>query len=149
MNSERLNKFANMNVLGIDYGTKITGLANFCPKRDPFPTPFGRIVYESDEQLIREISNIINEEFFEVVVLGLPLYTDGNESDMTIKVREFSEKLKKNIDLEVFLQDETLTTYEAQNRMLNSPQYNFKVDQKKIDQVAASIILEDFFNIKI
>ena len=37
-----------------------------------------------------------------------------------------------------------MSSFEAENRMKNSPQYNFKIDLKHIDAVAASIILEDF-----
>jgi putative Holliday junction resolvase len=46
--------------------------------------------------------------------------------------------------MEVYEQDETLSTQDAKNRMLNSPKYNFKIDLQKIDALSAAIILEDF-----
>ena len=144
-NYPNFNKFKGISILAIDYGTKITGLAQFCPGREPYPQPRGRIVFKSDEQLITELKEYIEEDFIEVLVLGLPLYLDGNESEMTKIVRSFSEKLMLAYpDQKVFLQDETLSSTAAKERMMSSPRYNFKVDLKKIDEVAATIILEDF-----
>lgn len=149
MNSENttnLQKYSNMNVLGVDFGTVITGLSYFCAGREPFPTPFGRIVYQDDETLVRDLAQIIDDEAIELVVMGLPVYMDGNESEMTLRVKAFAERFKKEIpDLPFEFQDETLTSVAAKERMESSPQYNFKCDPKKIDEVAATIILEDFF----
>jgi putative Holliday junction resolvase len=138
-------RFSGKNILAIDYGTKVTGTATFCPGRDPFPLLCTSIIYQSDQQIIDELGKLVDDEGIDVLVLGLPLFTDGKESEMTKKVRAFSEELKKALpDLDLHLQDETLTSYEAEDRMKNSPEFNFKVDMKKIDMVAASIILEDF-----
>ncbi|OUR98574.1 hypothetical protein A9Q84_03945 [Halobacteriovorax marinus] len=139
------NKFKGLNILSVDYGLKVTGLAQFCPGREPFPQALGRVIYQSDEQLIEELKIYIEDEFFEVIVLGIPFYLDGNESKMTKTVRAFHDKLKLALpDQALYLQDETLSSSAAQDRMMNSPQYNFKVDPKRIDEVAATIILEDF-----
>lgn len=144
-NFPNYTKFLNKTILAVDYGTKVTGLGIFTPGRDPYPMPHGKIIYKNDHQIIEEIKSVIDEEFVEVIVLGLPLYTDGNESDMTERVKKFSEELLTSLNaVELYLQDETLTSYEAAERMKNSPRYNFKVDMKEIDALAASIILEDF-----
>jgi putative holliday junction resolvase len=133
--------------LGIDFGSKVIGLALFCPNRDPFILLHGKIVVENELQVLQEISNVVDEESIGAIVLGLPLFTDGKESQMTKKVRAFGEKLRNYIpQIELYYQDETLTTYEAQERMKNSPKFNFKVDPKQIDSLCASVILEDFFN---
>lgn len=138
-------RFSGKNILAVDYGTKVTGTATFCPGRDPFPLLCTSIVYKSDQQVITELSQIVDDEGIDVLVLGLPLFTDGKESEMTQRVRKFGEELQTAISsIEFYLQDETLTSYEAEDRMKNSPEFNFKVDMKKIDMVAASIILEDF-----
>jgi putative Holliday junction resolvase len=130
--------------MAIDYGKKVTGLATFTVDRDPFPLPFGRIIYENDQQIVDEITKIIESEVIEVLILGLPLFTDGTESEMTKIVRGFGSILKKKISIPLYYQDETLTTFEAKERMKNSPRYNFKINLKEIDALAASIILEDF-----
>lgn len=139
------NKFSGKNILAIDYGTRVTGTATFCPGKDPFPLLCRNLTYQSDEQLARDLKVIIEQESVDLLVLGLPLYTDGSESDMTQRVLKFGTLLKSTFPLiEHYLQDETLTSYEAEDRMKNSPQFNFKIDRTKIDMVAASIILEDF-----
>jgi putative Holliday junction resolvase len=120
------------------------GLASFAVGRDPYPLCHGRIIYGDDEQVISEVLDHISENAFDTLVLGLPLYTDGTESEMTKTVRNFAKNLEEKTQLPVILQDETLSSFEAEDRMKNSPQYNFKVDPKKIDELAASIILEDF-----
>jgi putative holliday junction resolvase len=138
-------KLNHKNILAIDYGTKETGLASYCPGRDPYPTPYGRIIYKNDKQLIDELEEIINNEAIDVLVLGIPHFLDGKESRMTKKIQSFGVRLERHFHrLEVFRQDETLSSKEAEERMKSSPQYNFKVDPKQIDAVAASIILEDF-----
>ncbi len=139
-----MNNFTNKTILAIDYGKKVTGLATFTVDRDPFPLPFGRIIYQDDLQLIGEIQQVVDDEFIEVLILGLPLFTDGTDSKMTKIVRDFGALLKEKSTLPLFFQDETLTTYEAEDRMKNSPRYNFKINLKEIDALAASIILEDF-----
>ncbi|MDD0854050.1 Holliday junction resolvase RuvX [Halobacteriovorax sp. GB3] len=144
-NYKNYERFLGKTILAIDYGTKVTGLGIYTPGRDPYPLPFNRIVYKSDQQILEDLKEFIDDECVEVLVLGIPLHLDGNRSEMTEKVEAFGEQLKKSYsNLEVYYQDETLTTYEAQERMKNSPRYNFKVDVKKIDELAASIILEDF-----
>ncbi|MBY0412710.1 MAG: Holliday junction resolvase RuvX, partial [Bdellovibrionales bacterium] len=94
---------------------------------------------------IKEIKTLIDNEDIEVVVLGVPFFIDGKESTQTVLVREFGDLLKKIIGEKIFFeQDETLTTKSAEERMKNSPEFNFKVDPTKIDCLSAVIILEDF-----
>lgn len=137
-------KFLNLTILGIDYGTKFTGLATFKPGQDPFVLGYGRIKFIDNPQLIKELIKIIQTEDIEIVVMGIPRFLDGKESTWTKKVIEFKNQLKSSIKIPLYVQDETLSTKEAEERMKNSPRYNFKVDENFIDEVSATIILEDF-----
>ncbi len=138
-------KLKNKKFLAIDYGTKITGLARFCSGRDVSPYPYDSLRYVNDNRLAKDILDIIKENLIEIVVLGVPRLLDGQETTMSKKIRDFGEKLEKGLgDIPLFIQDESLTTFEAEERMRESPRYNFKVDKKQIDALAASIILEDF-----
>ena len=132
------------NLLAIDFGEKFIGLATFCVNRDPFPTPYGRVANTSKDAVIHEIKKIIMDECIDIIVIGLPYLTDGQKTSTTAKAEGFVNFVRDHFDLPVHEQDETLSTYEAESRMKNSPRYNFKVDLKQIDAVAASIILEDF-----
>ncbi len=134
-------------ILAIDYGRKFTGFSNYKVNIDPMILLFGRVKYESDEQLLSEIQTIIDDEFLDIIVLGVPRFTDGKDSTMTKTILAFGQLMKSKLDIPIFYIDETLTTFEAKERMMNDPRFNFEVDMLKIDAMSASIILEQFVNI--
>ena len=138
-------KLLNKRILAIDFGTKVIGTAMFCPGRDPFPYMAEKIIYKSHEDSIKTLKNLVANEDIDVVVIGIPYFVDGKESQNTLNVRNFGQLLKNALtDQEFFEQDETLTTKTAEERMKNSPEFNFKIDPTKIDCLSATIILEDF-----
>jgi len=142
-----LEKFKNKKILAIDFGTKIAGLARFCEGRDISPYPYGSLKYVNDDKLISEILNIVKESSTDIAVLGVPKLLDGKETSMSKKIRDFGGKLGDKLgSIPLFYQDESLSTFEAEERMRESPRYNFKVDKKQLDALAASIILEDFLS---
>jgi putative Holliday junction resolvase len=131
-------------ILAVDYGTKTTGLALFAPG-DPYPRPYDTVPYKNDDQLIDAIRQVVRDESVSIVVLGMPRFLDGKPSSMTARVDAFSAQLEEALaPLPLFQQDEALSSTEARERMRESARYNFKVDPAKIDELAASIILEDF-----
>ena len=135
----------NKRILAIDYGRKVTGVAQFHAGSDPFPIIYGKIIYQSDEQLQSEIIKIVEDEFIDILVIGVPYFTDGSESTLTKEIKGFIAKIDAELEIPVLEEDETLTTFEAEERMKNDPAYNFKVDMKKIDELCAVIILEQFY----
>lgn len=138
-------KYQRKTIISIDYGTKNVGISVFTPGKDPFPLPHSQIKNTTVDSLLNELDQVIEEEFVDIIVLGLPTFTDGNESKMTQVVRDFSKELtKKYPQTPLFLQNEMLSSFEAEERMKNSPRYNFKVDKSKVDSLAAVIILEEW-----
>ncbi len=131
-------------ILAMDFGEKFIGVATYCVNRDPFPVPFGRIQNTGLPNVVKELKVIIDNESIDIVVIGVPRLTDGKTTTMTARAVTFVESIRNQITLPVEEQDETLSTYEAESRMKNSARYNFQVDLKQIDAVAASVILEDF-----
>ncbi len=132
-------------LLGIDYGEKFIGLSLFTVGRDPFPFLHGRIVVSQVVDPKEEIKKIVEEEAVDIIILGLPHLTDGTESTMTLKVKKFGESLSAYLEnMPLYFQDETLSTYEAQERMKSDPRFDFKVDLQKIDALSAAIIIEQF-----
>lgn len=134
----------NKHILAIDYGRKFTGIATYKVGNDPYPLGWGRIAYENDDQLINEIKKIAEDEFVDILVIGVPFFTDGTESTNTKKIKAFVQMLDNSAKQNVYSIDETLSTYEAEERMKNDPKYNFKVDLRRIDELCATIILEQF-----
>lgn len=132
-------------ILSIDYGLKVVGLAIFDHDQDPYPTPYGRIIFHNNDQVLSDLQNVIKSEDINFFVLGLPLHKDGNPSEMSENVRLFGHKLSDFYpQYPIYYQDEYLSSFEAKERMKNSARYQFKVNPKEIDALAASIILEDF-----
>jgi len=132
-------------LLAVDYGTKAAGLALYAPAQLSYPLPYTRLAYKGDEQLIRDIVRVASDEQVDAVVLGVPRLLDGKETTMTRTILAFGEKLARALKpLPLHLHDESLSTFEAEERMKQSPRYNFKIDPKQIDALAASIILESF-----
>lgn len=141
----KIPKFSGKSILAIDFGKKFTGVASFKVGHDPYPLAYGRIEYKNEDYLLDQLNQIISDELIDIIVLGIPYFTDGTSSKLTKEIQKFGQTLQQKFkDLSIFEQDETLSTFEAEQRMKSSPQYNFKVDLKQIDAVAATIILEDF-----
>ena len=144
-NALNFQKFKGKHLLAIDFGEKFTGISTYKVDIDPYPLLWGRLAYESDPQMISQILKICESEVIDILILGLPRLLDGQETSMTSRIRLFYQSLQKAWNPEdVYLQDETLSSFEAQERMKSSPQFNFKVDMRQIDAVAASIIMEEF-----
>ena len=131
-------------ILAMDFGEKFIGLATYCVNRDPYPTPYGRIENKGWDFVKKELQKILDDEFIDLLVIGVPLLLDGKATSSTQRAKDFIQLVRNQFTLPLHEQDETLSTFEAESRMKSSPQYNFQVDYSKIDAVAASVILEDF-----
>jgi len=144
--SAKSHQYHGKQILGVDYGEKVIGLSTYRVGIEPFPLLFGRIITEQSDDIYEDFLRIIDEEFVDLVIWGVPYYTDGTESEMTKRVRNLGQQLQLKLPdtVEFFFQDETLSTFEAQERMKNDPRFNFQIDLKKIDALSASIIIESF-----
>lgn len=137
------------NILAMDYGEKFIGVATYCVNRDPYPTPYGRIAsHLGQDHVLKELKRLLDDECIDLIVIGLPHLLDGKKTTTTQKAQNFVDQIREHFTLPVEDQDETLSTFEAESRMKNSPQYNFQVDLSQIDAVAACVILEDFIRRK-
>ncbi|WP_291259401.1 Holliday junction resolvase RuvX [Fusobacterium sp.] len=98
---------------------------------------------------VKRIEEILVQENTKSLVVGIPKSLDGTEKRQAEKVREFIEKLNKNIDgLEIFEVDERLTTVSA-DRLLNEANKKGALEKRKVvDKVAAAIILQSFLDRK-
>ena len=108
-----------------------------------------RVANTNEDKSIEQILKLIELEDINHLVVGIPYLLDGKETEMTKKIDGFAKQLKSEMERNkvscaLSFQDETLSTYTAQERMKNSPLYNFRVDLSKIDSLSAKIILEDF-----
>jgi putative Holliday junction resolvase len=133
-----------MRYLAIDYGTKRTGLA-ICDASETITSPL--TVLQGQKELLKKVSDIVETENVEAIVLGLPLNMTGTEGPQTKLVREFAEQLKKHLSIPVHFQDERLSSFGAKEK-LSPADFTTKERKKRIDAVAAAEILQAFLEQK-
>jgi putative Holliday junction resolvase len=79
------------------------------------------------------------------VVVGLPKRLDGTPNDLTLRVEQFARDLAKRTQLPVSLQDERLSSHEAESR-LAIREKNWRVRKQRLDAAAAAVILQDYLD---
>ena len=67
--------------------------------------------------------------------------------DAVLRTRAFIKTLNNNFDIEVVEQDERLSSVSA-NNLLISADVSRKKRKKKVDEVAATIILQNYLDIR-
>ena len=100
---------------------------------------------EFKKVLINEIKDIIKEYNITKIILGLPKNmnnTLGERAEITLKYKEL---LEKSTDLPVIMFDERLTSV-ISNSILIEADMSRKKRKKKVDSIAAQIILQDYLN---
>lgn len=136
-----------MRYLGLDLGSKTLGIA-ISDLTGVIATSY-KIIRHNEEynKLIDEILKIVTEEKISAIVLGLPKNMDntiGYKGELSIS---FKEKLEKKIQIPIYLQDERLTTKEAESILIKNDTSR-KKRKKVIDSLAATIILQSFLDRK-
>lgn len=133
---------ASGRIIALDPGTKRVGVA-VCDELRVTTRPLAVITRTSWKKLLLKVKNIIDEFDAKALVIGLPLESDGTESEMSMYARDAARKFALSLDVPVFLQDERVTSYEAKSRL-----WQRGVDprdaRKLVDSEAAAIILSDF-----
>jgi putative Holliday junction resolvase len=132
--------------MGIDYGTKRTGIA----VTDPLQIIASGLTTVPTQELFDFIEKYLKAEEVEAIVVGEPLYPDGNPAQLAPHVKGFVNKLRKqHPGIQVFMQDERFTSLEAKQVILQSGANRKKrQDKALVDKVSAALILEDFLNNK-
>lgn len=133
-----------MRYLGLDYGTKTLGIS-LSDDTETIASTLKTIKYNSDEELLIELNKIINEFDVKEVVLGLPLNMNGTNSVRGAETYSFKTKIEKKLKVKVHLQDERLSTVEAEKILIGS-HVRRKNRKKVIDSMAAVIILQTFLD---
>jgi putative Holliday junction resolvase len=126
-------------IISLDWGLRRCGVAVSDENRGfVFTRP--QFYIQSQDELIQKISAIISEDKISGIVVGLPLRSDGSESDTTKMVREFANSLSLNTDLPIIFVEENLTSAAAQEEIGRKSISKIK---QELDSVSAKIILEN------
>ncbi|MCH9616885.1 MAG: putative pre-16S rRNA nuclease [Chlamydiia bacterium] len=131
-------------IVGIDFGLRRIGLA-VCRKGVSFALPGDTMQSKkTDLDTIKAIIDSYNEKI-DRFVLGLPVYLDGNQSDMTVRVEKFGKVLEEYSNKPVHYMDERLTS-EHSDDLLKEMGLNRKERIPYKDSLAAQLILKDFLS---
>ena len=128
--------------LGIDYGDVRVGLA-LSDLTQTIAKPFKTLIYNDPDHLISQIQEIVNEQDIEIIVIGIPYNMKGEDTQQTIKVKEFASLVDKNLEVDIKFIDERLTSYEAE-QVMHKMNIKTGFNKAKIDKIAASIILQEY-----
>ena len=134
-----------MRYLGLDLGTKTLGLALSDPL-GMIATSYKILRHDEDyDSLIPMLKEIIDTNKVEGLVLGLPKNMNNSIGERGEIALSFKEKLESEFNLPVYMQDERLTTRQAEN-LLISNDTSRKKRKKVIDSLAATIILQSYLD---
>jgi putative Holliday junction resolvase len=142
-------------ILGIDFGRRRIGLA----LSDPTATlarPW-RVVEiaagATPEAAARQLATIVTDaraqpdEDLDIsaIVVGLPRRLNGDDTDQTQPARDFAATLVSLTGLDVTMQDERLTSHEAETRLAERER-DWRRRKARLDAAAAAVILQEYLD---
>lgn len=142
-----------MRLVGVDYGRRRLGLA-MSDATGLLATPWQTLPADGTPAgAVRAVASAfrqfteatLGEERVTAVVVGLPRRLTGEDSHDTADVRVFARQLEDLIGVPVHLQDERLSSREAESR-LSLRERDWRARKARLDAAAAAIILQDYLD---
>jgi putative Holliday junction resolvase len=136
--------------LGIDYGERRIGLA-LSDATGLLASPWKQMSNDANvgaaaRRLAAEVRTLQGQDDgLDAVVIGLPKRLDGTPNDQTGRVRRLAELLAAEITAPITLQDERLTSHEA-DELLAQREHDWRRRKQHVDAMAAALILQDFLD---
>ena len=134
-----------MRYLGLDLGTRTLGVS-MSDSSGLIARSYTVIRHNNaPDFLLEEVEKIVREEHVEALVLGYPKNMNNTIGPRAEASIAFQKQLEEKLGLPVYLEDERLSTKEAENILI---QGNMRRNKRKkvIDAVAAVIILQEFMD---
>lgn len=119
-----------MKYLGIDFGLKRIGISI---SDDSAKMAFPYSVLSNDKRLFENLKGIIIKENISTVVVGESKDFSGKNNKIMDKINIFAEKIKKDFKINLFFEEEFLTSVQAEK---------IQGKNKMIDASSAAIILQ-------
>lgn len=127
-------------LIALDPGTKTIGVAA-CGASRGLSTPVETIKRTKFTTDAERIFALLDERQATAIVMGLPVNMDGSEGPRVQSVRAMARNLMRLRDLPIVFQDERLSTFEAEEKLIA---VGVRRDKRKaiIDAHAAANILQ-------
>jgi putative Holliday junction resolvase len=133
-----------LRILGLDYGEKRIGAA-ICDELGMTAQGLPTISRKNKKHDLDILGNLIKNYNVEKIVIGYPVRLDGSEVIQCEKVNRFSVLLDKTFSLPVIKWQETLSTKEAEEILINSG-VRWQKRKKMVDKLAACLILQNYLD---
>lgn len=134
-----------MRAMGLDVGSKTIGVA----VSDPFGwTAQGieiiKINEEKKEFGLKRLTDLVNEYEVDRFIVGLPKNMNGTIGPRAEASILFGKMLEETFGLPVIMQDERLTTVQAERMLIEEGNASRSKRKKVIDKLAAVMILQNY-----
>jgi len=123
-------------ILGIDYGRKKVGLAM---STEGMATPLSVLKYEDQDKLLIELEKVVDREKVERVVIGV------SEGQMARESLDFAKMVEEKLQLVVDVEDETLTSRDAQRLSIEAG-IKRKKRRNMEDAYSAALMLQKYLD---
>lgn len=135
-----------MRYLGLDLGTKTLGIA-ISDETNLIASRLTTIFFtdEDYQSLLNPLEDIIKEFNIQKLVLGYPKNMNNTVGERALITLEFKKSLEEKFGLEVIMEDERLTSV-ISNQVLISANVSRKKRKKKVDGLAATLILQSYLD---
>jgi putative Holliday junction resolvase len=134
-------------VVGVDVGLRRIGLA-LSDATGLLASPWQTITAsgrpEADADLIVTAVAAVDDPL-QAIVLGHPRKLDGSATHLTAHVEALAAALRTRVSVPVVLQDERLTSHEAETRLAEREK-NWRKRKDKLDAAAAAVMLQDYLD---
>ena len=133
-------------ILSIDYGKKRTGIA----VTDPLQLIAGGLATVSTSELFEWLKAYLAKEQVERIVIGEPRQPNGEPSENLQRVQQFVNRWRKAVpEVPIDYYDERFTSVLAHQAMLQGGLKKMaRQDKALVDEISATIILEDYLRSK-
>ena len=131
-------------VLAIDMGSKRVGLAISDELRLSVRT-LPALPRTPWKRLLNFLTGLCEEFDVRMIVVGLPLRLDGVEGEAAQEMRRLTRNLELTLKIPVSLQDERLTSKEAEGSLRAQGLHGRQISES-VDGEAAAIILRDYIS---
>jgi putative Holliday junction resolvase len=133
--------------MGIDFGTKTTGVA-VSDELGITAQGLETITRKSSKKLrqtLARIEELVGQYNISKIVLGLPKNMNNTLGERALLTMDFQQMLIKRTGLPVDLWDERLTTVESE-RILKEAGVRREHRKERIDWMAAAVILQSYMD---
>jgi len=129
-------------ILAIDFGERRIGIA-ISDDHQTFSFPKLTIDTNKTPNYLGKINSIVRNNDVGKIIIGNPVRTTGEDSEKSLEIKIFAEKLREITDRNIIFWEENYTTEKAK-KILHASGKSLKENKEKLDQIAASLILEDY-----